>query len=190
MVILSRIYTKTGDGGDTGLGDGSRVAKYTPRVEAYGSVDEANSFLGLARICAGEELDAALAAIQNDLFDLGADLCRPYKAEEQEDGRQALRISEAQVERLEGEIDSMNAHLSPLKSFVLPGGSPLAANLHACRTVARRSERRIVELASLEEVNPAAIRYMNRLSDWLFVAARKANSNGHEDVLWRPGANR
>ena len=190
MVLLNRIYTRTGDAGDTGLGDGSRVAKNAPRVEAYGSVDEVNAALGLARQSARSPIDTDLAAIQNDLFDLGADLCRPINTDEADEDRPPLRIVESQVERLEGEIDAMNETLEPLRSFVLPGGSALAANLHVCRTAVRRCERRIVELAALEAVNPAALRYVNRLSDWLFVAARVANGNGSQDVLWEPGANR
>ncbi|MBC7165428.1 MAG: cob(I)yrinic acid a,c-diamide adenosyltransferase [Roseovarius sp.] len=190
MVVLNRIYTRTGDAGETALGNGVRVAKHSPRVTAYGTVDEVNATLGLARLYAEGETDAALARIQNDLFDLGADLCRPDMEKDAEAGYPPLRIAPAQVERLEAEIDAMNAHLEPLRSFILPGGSALAAHLHLCRTVARRAERLVVELAALEEVNGAAIRYLNRLSDWLFVAARMANDGGKADVLWIPGANR
>ena len=190
MVVLNRIYTRTGDAGETALGNGARVVKHSPRVTAYGTVDEMNATLGLARLYAEGETDAALARIQNDLFDLGADLCRPDMEKDAEAGYAPLRVVPAQVERLEAEIDAMNAHLEPLRSFILPGGSVLAAHLHLCRTVARRAERLVVELAALEEVNEAAIRYLNRLSDWLFVAARMANDGGKADVLWIPGANR
>ena len=187
MVTLNRIYTKTGDKGETALGDGTRLSKTALRIEAFGTVDEANAAIGMARLHAQGEIDAMLARIQNDLFDLGADLCVP------EDGRRAegrLRIAPAQVERLEREIDAMNESLSPLKSFVLPGGTPLAAYLHLARTITRRAERLMVGLAEKEAVNPAALQYANRLSDHLFVAARFANDGGKKDVLWAPGANR
>jgi cob(I)alamin adenosyltransferase len=184
MVQLTRIYTRGGDQGRTSLGDGSRVAKHALRVEAYGNVDETNATIGLARLHCQGAADAALARIQNDLFDLGADLCRP------EDGSQHLRIVEDQVLRLEQEIDRMNEELRPLSSFVLPGGTAAAANLHLARTVARRAERSVVQLAEQEAVNPAAIRYLNRLSDHLFVLSRVVNGNGADDVLWVPGANR
>ncbi|HEY2070436.1 MAG TPA: cob(I)yrinic acid a,c-diamide adenosyltransferase [Rhizomicrobium sp.] len=187
MVVLNRIYTKTGDKGETALGDGTRLPKYALRIAAYGTVDETNAVLGLARLSTTGELDAMLARIQNDLFDLGADLCVPETAKRSE-GR--LRVDDAQVERLEREIDAMNAELSPLNSFILPGGSPAAAHLHLARTVARRAERLMVELAEAEPVNAAAIRYINRLSDHLFVAARFANDKGAADVLWVPGQNR
>ena len=190
MVVLNKIYTRTGDAGETALGNGVRVAKHSARVTAYGTVDELNATLGLARLHAGDETDAALARIQNDLFDLGADLCRPEMEKDAEAEYPPLRMVPAQVERLEAEIDAMNAHLEPLRSFILPGGSALAAHLHLCRTVARRAERMVVELAALESVNEAAIRYLNRLSDWMFVAARMANDGGRADVLWVPGANR
>ncbi|QDL92199.1 cob(I)yrinic acid a,c-diamide adenosyltransferase [Paroceanicella profunda] len=190
MVVLNRIYTRTGDGGDTALGNGTRVAKNAARVEAYGTVDETNATLGLARLHAEGEADAALARIQNDLFDLGADLCRPDMAADARAEYPPLRVTPAQVTRLETEIDAMNAHLAPLRSFVLPGGSALAAHLHLCRTVSRRAERLCVALAAEEEVNPAAVKYLNRLSDWFFVASRVANGNGADDVLWVPGANR
>ena len=190
MVVLSKIYTRTGDKGDTALGDGSRRPKHDARVTAYGTVDELNATLGLARLHASGDTDAALARIQNDLFDLGADLCRPDMSRDDEAGHPVLRMVPAQVERLEGEIDAMNAGLAPLRSFVLPGGSALAAHLHQCRTVARRAERLAVELATVDEVNATAIRYLNRLSDWCFVAARAANDDGQGDVLWVPGANR
>ena len=187
MVTLSRIYTRGGDQGRTSLGDGTRVAKHVARVAAYGTVDEANAAIGLARLHTADEADAMLARIQNDLFDLGADLCRP--GSDFEDGT-ALRIRESQIVRLEREIDAMNAELEPLTSFVLPGGSAAAASLHLARTVTRRSERLVCELAEAEAVNPAAIRYLNRLSDHLFVLSRWLNGKGAADILWVPGANR
>ena len=190
MVVLSKIYTKTGDAGETSLGDGARVAKYAKRVEAYGTVDEVNATVGMARLHAGEEADAALRRISNDLFDLGADLCTPDMEKDAEKPYPPLRIIAGQVARLESEIDAMNARLTPLRSFVLPGGSALAAHLHLCRTVCRRAERLVVELAGQEAVNPQALTYLNRLSDWFFVAARIANDGGQADVLWVPGANR
>lgn len=188
MVVLNKIYTRTGDKGETGLGNGDRVAKFSPRVAAYGTVDETNATVGLARLHAAGEMDAALARIQNDLFDLGADLCRPEMAKDGEAGYPVLRMLPSQVDRLEAEIDVMNAPLAPLRSFILPGGTALAAHLHLCRTVSRRAERLAVELASVEEVNEAAVKYLNRLSDWFFVASRVANEG--RDVLWVPGANR
>src|SRR5271163_3281493 len=189
MVRLNRIYTKTGDKGETGLGDGTRIPKNAQRIAAYGTVDEANATIGLARLHTTGEVDAMLARIQNDLFDLGADLCVP---ETSEHSAKALRIVDSQVDRLEREIDTMNAELSPLKSFVLPGGTPAAAYLHLARTIARRAERIMVELAAKpnEPVSDAAIQYMNRLSDFLFVASRAVNHNGAGDVLWVPGQNR
>ncbi|GHH00578.1 cob(I)yrinic acid a,c-diamide adenosyltransferase [Pseudodonghicola xiamenensis] len=191
MVVLNKIYTRTGDKGDTALGNGTRVPKYSPRVDAYGTVDELNAFLGVARLAASDtEMDTALARIQNDLFDLGADLCRPEMEKDAQADYPPLRIIAAQVDRLEAEIDAMNASLAPLRSFILPGGAPLAAQLHVCRTVSRRAERAAVELAAHETVNPEAVRYLNRLSDWFFVAARTANGGGADDVLWIPGANR
>lgn len=187
MVTLNRIYTRTGDKGETSLGDGSRRPKDDLRVEAYGTVDEANAVIGLARLHADERTDALLARIQNDLFDLGADLCTP------EDGRRAegaLRIVPAQVDALEAAIDRCNERLEPLKSFVLPAGAPCAAHLHHARTVVRRAERLVVTLAGREQVNPDAVKYLNRLSDLLFVLSRLANDDGRADVLWQPGANR
>jgi cob(I)alamin adenosyltransferase len=187
MVKLSKIYTKTGDSGETGLGDGSRISKASARIAAIGAADETNSAIGIARLEAQDEMDAMLARIQNDLFDLGADISAP------EDGRKSegrLRISGAQVERLEREIDAMNAKLSPLSSFVLPGGTALAARLHLARAIARRAECAVVELSAGEKINPEALRYANRLSDHLFVMARIANDQGMGDVLWVPGANR
>jgi cob(I)alamin adenosyltransferase len=187
MVRLTRIYTRGGDTGETSLGDGLRIKKHALRVAAYGTVDEANAAIGIARIHADAETNAMLGRIQNDLFDLGADLCTP------EDGRRgagALRIAAAQVERLESEIDAMNAALRPLDSFVLPGGTAAAACLHLARTVTRRAERLVSELAESERINPEALKYLNRLSDHLFVLSRRVNDNGAEDVLWEPGANR
>jgi cob(I)alamin adenosyltransferase len=190
MVVLNKIYTKTGDDGETALGNGARVAKHSMRVTAYGTVDELNSIVGLARLHVDGELDGQLSRIQNDLFDLGADLCRPDMEKDADAEYPPLRIVSSQVDRLESEIDAMNANLEPLRSFILPGGSALSAHLHQCRTVARRSERLTVELATMESVNPAAVKYLNRLSDWFFVAARVANDDGKADVLWVPGANR
>jgi cob(I)alamin adenosyltransferase len=192
MVVLNKIYTRTGDDGTTALGSGERVAKNDLRVEAYGTVDETNAAIGLARtqLAAGEEgVDARLARIQNDLFDLGADLCVPR--ERAKAARAPLRITETQVERLEREIDDMNEALQPLRSFVLPGGSPAAAALHVARTVCRRAERIMVALAAEpdEPVNRAALKYVNRLSDFLFVASRYVNDRGRRDVLWVPGKN-
>jgi cob(I)alamin adenosyltransferase len=187
MVRLTRIYTRGGDKGETSLGDGSRVPKQSLRVAAYGTVDEANAAIGLARLHAAGETDAMLARIQNDLFDLGADLCTPEGARR---GKEALRIVGAQVERLEKEIDTLNAELKPLDSFVLPGGSPCAAHLHHARTIVRRAERLVAELAAAETLNAAALQYLNRLSDHLFVLSRHVNDRGAADVLWRPGANR
>ncbi|MEP3843849.1 MAG: cob(I)yrinic acid a,c-diamide adenosyltransferase [Paracoccaceae bacterium] len=190
MVVLNKIYTKTGDAGETALGNGVRVAKHSLRVSSYGTSDELNSFVGVARLVAAPEMDAALSLIQNDLFDLGADLCRPDMAKDAESEYPPLRMTDAQVERLESEIDAMNENLETLRSFILPGGSALSAQLHVCRTVSRRAERLTVELATVEAINPAAVKYLNRLSDWFFVAARIANDGGKNDVLWVPGANR
>lgn len=193
MVVLNRIYTKTGDAGTTALGTGERVPKTSPRIAAYGTVDEANSAIGMVRIhLAGTEpdVDAMLGRIQNDLFDLGADLCVPDRGEKLP--YEPLRMSDAQVTRLESEIDVMNGALQPLKSFILPGGKPAAAALHVARTVSRRAERKMVELAALpgEPVSAACLKYINRLSDFLFVAARYVNDRGKADVLWVPGQNR
>ena len=192
MVVLNKIYTRTGDDGTTALGSGRRISKYHLRVEAYGTLDETNAAIGLARLHTTDKqpaLDAMLARIQNDLFDLGADLCFP---DETKDARGRLQVSDAQVERLEGEIDELNRGLQPLRSFVLPGGSPAASFLHLARTVSRRAERLMVALASKqgEPVGAAALRYINRLSDFLFVAARFANDKGKSDVTWVPGKNR
>ncbi len=197
MVRLTKIYTRGGDKGETSLGDGARVAKHDLRVAAYGTVDEASAAIGLARLHASGEADEALARIQNDLFDLGADLCRPGGDEKGQGASDAaknakgpLRIIQVQVERLEAEIDGMNAELAPLESFILPGGTEASATLHLARTVVRRAERLITDLARTEAVNPSAIAYINRLSDHLFVLARVLNDKGRRDVLWRPGANR
>ncbi len=193
MVKLNKIYTRTGDDGTTGLGSGERRVKYDLRVEAYGTVDEANSCLGLARLHTEKdfpELDAMIMRIQNDLFDLGADLATPDTG--QTLPYEPLRIIDSQVLRVEADIDQLNANLAPLRSFVLPGGSPASAALHLARTVARRAERHMVELAQKpdETVTPAALKYINRVSDFLFVAARVVNDNGARDVLWVPGHNR
>ncbi|KGJ02537.1 ATP:cob(I)alamin adenosyltransferase [Paracoccus halophilus] len=190
MVVLNKIYTRTGDQGDTALSNGERVPKHALRVEAYGTVDELNATLGLARLHALDEMATRIATIQNDLFDLGADLSRPGMDQDAEAPYPVLRIIQTQVDRLEAEIDAMNAALAPLRSFILPGGSALAAHLHLSRTVARRAERGAVALAAAEGANPAALRYLNRLSDWLFVAGRVANENGAQDILWVPGASR
>jgi cob(I)alamin adenosyltransferase len=190
MVVLNKIYTKTGDAGETALGNGARVAKHSLRVTSYGTVDELNATVGMARLHASGDVDEALSRIQNDLFDLGADLCRPDMDKDDEAGYPVLRMAMAQTERLETEIDAMIAKLEPLKSFILPAGSSLATQLHLSRTVARRAERLTVELATMESINDAAVKYLNRLSDWFFCAARLANDNGKSDVLWVPGANR
>ncbi|MBL6946291.1 MAG: cob(I)yrinic acid a,c-diamide adenosyltransferase [Rhodospirillales bacterium] len=187
MVKLTRIYTGGGDTGETSLASGQRLAKHAPRIEACGAVDEANSAIGMARIDAAEKTDAILDRVQNDLFDLGADLTMP------EGGRRgggALRITASQVDRMEKTIDAFNEDLSPLDSFVLPGGSKEAANLHFARTLVRRAERAVTRLREAEPVNPEVVRYLNRLSDLLFVLARHANDRGKNDVLWKPGANR
>ncbi len=187
MVTLNRIYTKSGDKGQTALGDGTRLPKHALRIAAFGTVDEANAAIGIARLHIDAPGDEMLARIQNDLFDLGADLCVPEGGRRSEG---ALRIVETQVERLEHEIDAMNAELAPLNSFVLPGGTPAAAYLHLSRTIVRRAERLMVELSEKEKVGAPAIKYINRLSDHLFVMARYANDCGAKDVLWKPGANR
>ena len=192
MVKLNKIYTKTGDAGTTGLGTGKRVRKDDQRIAAYGTVDETNAAIGMVRIhLAGHQgLDAKLARIQNDLFDLGADLCVPDTGEKP--AFEPLRVTADQVQRLEDEIDEMNAELKPLKSFVLPGGSPASAALHVARTVCRRAEREMVALAAIEgePVSEAALKYVNRLSDFLFVAGRYVNDRGKSDILWVPGQNR
>lgn len=189
MVTLTRIYTRGGDKGTTSLGDGTRLAKHAKRVAAYGTVDEANAALGIARLHVGDhpDADAMLGRIQNDMFDLGADLCTP---EQDAPPHPPLRMAAAQVARLEAEIDAMNASLAPLNSFVLPGGSAASAHLHLARTIVRRAERLMTELAADETVNPIAIQYINRLSDHAFVLARWLNDKGASDVLWVPGQNR
>lgn len=190
MVTLNKIYTKTGDEGKTSLGNGDRVNKHSLRVDAYGTVDETNATVGLARLHAKDiTTTTQLSAIQNDLFDLGADLCRPNHEDDAKSTHRPLRINSKQVKRLENEIDSMNNALKTLKSFVLPGGSALAAHLHLCRTVSRRAERLTFALSETESVNEIAVKYLNRLSDWFFVASRIANSNGADDILWVPGDN-
>lgn len=191
MVVLNKIYTKSGDAGTTALGSGERRYKFDLRIESYGTVDEANSAVGVARThCRDEALDQMLSSLQNDFFDLGADLATPDTGEDL--GYEPLRIVDAQVERIERDIDTLNARLSPLRSFVLPAGSPLSAHLHLARTIARRAERLMVELSQREgeTVSTAALRYINRVSDFLFVAARIANDDGRADMLWVPGKNR
>jgi cob(I)alamin adenosyltransferase len=193
MVVLNKIYTKTGDAGTTALGSGERVPKTSPRIAAYGTVDETNANVGVARIhLAGQDpdVDAMLLRVQNDLFDLGADLCVPDRGEKLP--YEPLRVADAQVKRLEDEIDMMNASLTPLRSFILPGGTPAAAALHVARTVSRRAERMIVELAAIpgEPVSGPVLKYINRLSDFLFVASRYVNDRGKSDILWVPGKNR
>ncbi|MAU40829.1 MAG: ATP:cob(I)alamin adenosyltransferase [Kordiimonas sp.] len=189
MVKLTKIYTRGGDKGKTSLSDGSRVAKHSPRLESYGTSDEANAIIGLARLHTEGEMDAMLGRIQNDLFDLGADLATPYGKYDEEGT--ALRVTKEQVERLEAEIDAMNANLTPLNSFILPGGTAAAAHLHQARTVTRRAERLLTRAMEEEEgLNPVTLQYLNRLSDHLFVLGRVANNNGADDVLWVPGATR
>jgi cob(I)alamin adenosyltransferase len=197
MVVLNKIYTRTGDDGTTALGTGERVPKHSPRIWAYGTVDETNAAIGLARLSLSAEplLEAGLARIQNDLFDLGADLCVPDRGSPPAwagPDYEPLRITDAQVRRLEAEIDTMNGELEPLRSFILPGGSPASAALHLARTICRRAERHIAELAAdpAEPVSAAVLHYTNRLSDYLFVAGRYANGRGKADVLWVPGQNR
>jgi cob(I)alamin adenosyltransferase len=188
MVVLNRIYTRTGDDGTTSLGSGARRKKYDLRVAAYGTLDEVNAVLGIVRLHTSGDLDAALGHIQNDLFDVEADLCLSEKGP----GGARLTVTDAQVEWLEGQIDKLNADLAPLRSFILPGGSAASAYLHLARTVCRRAERIMVELRDQkdEEVSAASLKYVNRLSDYLFVAGRYANDRGARDVLWAPGQNR
>lgn len=192
MVVLNRIYTRTGDDGTTALGDGERRKKYDLRIACYGTVDETNAAIGIVRLHASgdAEINAMLGRIQNDLFDLGADLCTPTKGKGP--NRARLTVTAAQVTRLEAEIDRLNAELKPLRSFVLPGGTAAAAHLHVARTICRRAERMMAELAdrSGEEVSAVALKYVNRLSDFLFVASRYVNQSGPGDVLWVPGQNR
>jgi cob(I)alamin adenosyltransferase len=193
MVVLNRIYTRSGDDGTTALGTGERRKKYDLRISAYGTLDEVNAVIGIARLYCGDDsaLDAVLGRIQNDLFDVEADLCMPSDKGKGPQGAR-LAVSDAQVGWLEGEIDTLNAALAPLKSFILPGGTPAAAYLHLARTVCRRAERIMVELNDRpeESVTPAALKYVNRLSDFLFVASRHVNDKGNADVLWVPGQNR
>ena len=191
VVKLNKIYTRTGDDGSTGLVDGTRLSKHSLRVAAYGDVDETNATLGLARLdLTSRRVDAMLARIQNELFDLGADLATPLPPDGAADAEYALRIIPSQTERLEAELDALNADMPALSSFILPGGSAPAARLHLARTVARRAERTMVALSNVEDVNPEALRYINRLSDFLFVAARWCNDQGERDVLWKAGGTR
>src|ERR1700722_1885816 len=194
MVVLNRIYTRTGDDGTTALGSGERRKKHDLRVAAYGTIEELKECVGIGRLHTADEpsVDAMLARIQNDLFDLGADLCTPDQGKGKGPGGARLAVTDAQVTRLEQEIDALNAHLKPLRSFVLPGGTPAAAYLHLARTVCRRGERLMVELADRpdEAVSAAALKYVNRLSDLLFVASRFLNHKGADDILWVPGQNR
>ena len=190
MVVLSKIYTKKGDDGKTELGDGKRIVKFSTRVEAYGTVDELNAMIGtITSMNIETKLDSCLERIQNDLFDLGADLCLP----EDTTGHmnpEPLRVEKSLTERLESEIDNMNKRIDPIRSFVLPGGSEIAAKLHLCRTICRRAERLVVKLIENEKVNKEALKYLNRLSDWFFVAARVSNDDGKKDILWKPAMNR
>ena len=190
MVVLSKIYTKKGDDGKTELGDGKRIVKFSTRVEAYGTVDELNAMIGtITSMNIETKLDSCLERIQNDLFDLGADLCLP----EDTTGHinpEPLRVEKSLTERLESEIDNMNKRIDPIRSFVLPGGSEIAAKLHLCRTICRRAERLVVKLIENEEVNKEVLKYLNRLSDWFFVAARVSNDDGKKDILWKPAMNR
>ncbi len=186
MIKLNKIYTKTGDSGDTALGDGERVLKDSPRVSAYGNVDELNASIGVVTLYAGAELKRKLKNIQNDLFDIGADLCVPIS----EKNKERLRLSKNQIEVLEVEIDEMNSILEPLNSFVLPGGCKSAVFLHLARTICRRAERSVVSLRSVEEINDNTLVYLNRLSDWLFVASRVENQENSSEVLWAPGKNK
>ena len=189
MIVLNKIYTKKGDDGKTELGDGNRIEKFSTRVEAYGTVDEVNSVIGTVTcLSINTELKTALERIQNDLFDLGADLCLP-ESENENLAYQPLRVRKEQVSRLESEIDTMNKSIEPIRSFVLPGGTEIAANFHLCRTICRRAERRVVKLMETEKINLEALIYLNRLSDWFFVAARKSNDNGKDDILWKPANN-
>ena len=185
MVTLNKIYTKTGDKGDTALGDGSRVSKDSERVIAYGNVDELNASIGIVKNYANPEMSGVLAEIQNDLFDLGADLCVPDENKSQK----KLRISNNQVKKLESNIDIMNKNLQPLKSFILPGGSKTASFMHLSRTICRRAERSLVSLNRKEKINANALKYLNRLSDWLFVASRLDNQENSSEILWEPGEN-
>lgn len=191
MVKLNKIYTRTGDDGSTGLSDGSRVSKDSLRVRAYGDIDEANSALGLARLhIKNTMLDSMLSRIQNDMFDLGADLATPLPQGDAADSEYALRIVQSQIDRVESALDQLNTDLTPLTSFVLPGGTAASAHLHMARTITRRAERCIVAMMAEDTINPQALTYINRVSDFLFVAARWCNDRGRGDVTWVPGANR
>ena len=190
MVKLNKIYTRTGDNGTTSLGDGTRTDKFSLRVKTFGTVDELNSTIGITMLYTSEKLTLTLKNIQNDLFDLGADLCNPNTTETLSSDEQELRILSTQTDRIENEIDNMNSILKPLKSFVLPGGTRSSAHLHLCRTICRRAERHAVKLASKEFVNEAALKYLNRLSDWFFVASRFENHKDTGDIEWIPGHNR
>lgn len=190
MVVLNKIYTKTGDSGQTSLGNGDRVAKFDLRVESYGTVDELNAAVGVAKLHAAGPLRDNLDRIQNELFDLGADLCRPIEAGEAEAEYPPLRLTAKSITTLEEAMDTLTRELEPLTSFILPGGTALAAHLHVCRTVARRAERLVVHLGQSEDIGEIVAKYLNRLSDWFFVAARVANDHGNNDVLWVPGASR
>ena len=189
MVTLNKIYTKTGDAGMTSLGDGERIQKDSKRVITYGTVDELNSHVGLARLYCSKIMIEKLCLIQNDLFDLGADFCKPEaKLTSQKETNPDIRITGKQVRRIEIEIDEMNNALAPLKSFILPGGTPAATHLHICRTVCRRAERHAVNLAYSKDLNPNALKFLNRLSDWFFVASRHENGEDKGEVLWQPGS--
>ena len=190
MILLNKIYTKKGDDGKTELGDGERVEKFSNRVESYGTIDELNSLIGTVTCMdINNNLRKSLEYIQNDLFDIGADLCLPQN-DVRSGNAQPLRLDKSLTLRLESEIDNMNKNIDPIRSFVLPGGNKIASNLHLCRTICRRAERRVVELMRNEEINLEILKYLNRLSDWFFVAARKSNDNGKKDVLWKPAMNR
>ena len=190
MVVLNKIYTKKGDDGKTELGDGKRIVKFSTRVEAYGTVDELNAMIGtITSMNIETKLDSCLERIQNDLFDLGADLCLPEDTTEHMNP-EPLRVEKSLTERLESEIDNMNKRIDPIRSFVLPGGNEIAAKLHLCRTICRRAERLVVKLIENEQVNKEALKYLNRLSDWFFVAARVSNDDGKKDILWKPAMNR
>ncbi|MED5531716.1 MAG: cob(I)yrinic acid a,c-diamide adenosyltransferase [Pseudomonadota bacterium] len=190
MVVLNKIYTKKGDDGKTELGDGKRIVKFSTRVEAYGTVDELNAMIGtITSMNIETKLDSCLERIQNDLFDLGADLCLPVDTTGHMNP-EPLRVEKSLTERLESEIDNMNKRIDPIRSFVLPGGNEIAAKLHLCRTICRRAERLVVKLIENEQVNKEALKYLNRLSDWFFVAARVSNDDGKKDILWKPAMNR
>ena len=190
MILLNKIYTKKGDDGKTELGDGERVEKFATRVESYGTIDELNSLIGTVTCMdINNNLRKSLECIQNDLFDIGADLCLP-QSNLKGGSSQPLRLEKSLTLRLESEIDDMNKDIDPIRSFVLPGGNKIASKLHLCRTICRRAERRVVELMRNEEINLEVLKYLNRLSDWFFVAARKSNDNGKKDILWKPAMNK